>query len=280
MVKLAGNAVLSSDADYISGAREATNFRFAAACDCLPRSRTIAKKTVNQQKIWDHFQAKERDVFSASESRLRFIVARLVPGEAVLNVGIGGGLLEPMARAKGVIIHALDPSASAVGLLRERLGTTSGSRVQVGSAAAMPFDSGTFSCVVMSEVLEHLGDPDLAASLAEVRRVLKPGGRLLVTVPFEENLVDNIAFCPHCEHRFHRWGHVRSFDSASLRKLLVEAGYEIRCLSPRAFPDWQRRGLIGLIKSSIRYLLGRAGAAIARPSLYVEAISSKPLLVA
>lgn len=50
------------------------------------------------------------------------------------------------------------------------------------SADAIPVDEEVFDAVVMSEVLEHLIEPE--AALAEARRVLKPGGRLLATMPF------------------------------------------------------------------------------------------------
>jgi SAM-dependent methyltransferase len=50
----------------------------------------------------------------------------------------------------------------------------------------------------MSEVLEHLDDAALAAALGEVRRLLVPGGRLLLTVPHDEHLPDGEVICPCC----------------------------------------------------------------------------------
>jgi len=52
----------------------------------------------------------------------------------------------------------------------------------VGDALALPFEAGHFDCIFASEVLEHLSDPFLFAR--EVTRVLKPGGSVILTVPF------------------------------------------------------------------------------------------------
>ena len=52
----------------------------------------------------------------------------------------------------------------------------------VGNALALPYDAGRFDCLLASEVLEHVSDPVLFAR--EVNRVLKPGGTVILTVPF------------------------------------------------------------------------------------------------
>jgi len=229
---------------------------------------------MTNQRIWDHFQTAGIDSFRNSAPRMRFLVARLQAGERVLNVGVGAGILEALSLAKGVRIHALDPSADAIAGLRERLDL--GERAVVAGAEAMPFPSGSFDAVVMSEVLEHLDDATLPRALAEVRRVLGAGGRLLVTVPNAENLADGEVLCPCCGERFHRWGHVRCFERASLRETLGAQGFRVARVSLEAFPDWRRRGPANLLKSTARYLLAKCGASIAQACLYAEATVAPP----
>jgi hypothetical protein len=87
----------------------------------------------------------------------------------------------------------------------------------------------------MSEVLEHLATDVLDATLGEVKRVLKPDGRFIGTVPANESLSDNQAICPRCGEVFHRWGHVQTFLPLRLRELLQSHGFEVRLMQVRCF---------------------------------------------
>lgn len=224
---------------------------------------------MNQARIWDHFQSEGVDSFRNSAPRKRYLVERLRPGQRVLNIGIGGGFFELMALRRQIDVHSLDPSERAVAKVRDELAL--GGKAAVGCASAAPFPSSHFDAVVMSEVLEHLDDRVLAGALAEVRRLLKPGGRLLVTVPFNENLADGVVLCPCCGERFHRWGHVRSFDRASLRETLGASGLQVTRMTLEAFPDWRRKGLANQLKSVSRHVMGKLGMAIAQPCIFAEA---------
>jgi len=53
------------------------------------------------------------------------------------------------------------------------------------------------------------------------------GGALIITVPDNENLEDNMVFCPNCKSWFHKVGHVRSFDKESLKQLIEESGFSV-----------------------------------------------------
>jgi SAM-dependent methyltransferase len=97
----------------------------------------------------------------------------------VLELGIGGGLnLGFYDPAKVVKVTGVDPSAE----LRARAATAprpEGLQVEVmeGTAEALPFDAGAFDTVVCTFTLCSVQTP--SAALAEARRVLRPGGRLL-----------------------------------------------------------------------------------------------------
>jgi SAM-dependent methyltransferase len=91
----------------------------------------------------------------------------------------------------------LDINPRNVALLRQRLPLMS---VVEGDVEAMPFADRTFGTVVCTEVLEHVPDPSLA--LAEIKRVLRPGGTVIGSVP-ARSLVWKLRFlsstCPHDE---------------------------------------------------------------------------------
>ena len=208
----------------------------------------------DQDRIWDYFQNEGVESFARSQGRLEFLARRLRPGTRALNVGVGDGALERMAAKKGVDIHSLDPSNRTIESLRKQLGL--GEKAQVGYCQAMPFPDEYFDVVVMSEVLEHLDEDVFVATLAEVKRVLRPGGRFIGTVPAREKLEDSIVVCPHCGNLFHRWGHKRSFSvdtlAAGLKQcFLVDSIYEI------FFIDWESVGwwrkLQGLVKKFLSW---------------------------
>jgi SAM-dependent methyltransferase len=117
--------------------------------------------------------------------RIGEAIARLVgagPSTRFLEVGVGTGRITlPLARA-GYRCHGVDLSAAMLDALRQKLAVTpSAGRVWVGQADAMalPFRSGTFDVVLLVHLL-HLVD-DAQRALGEIRRVLSPGGRVLIS---------------------------------------------------------------------------------------------------
>lgn len=120
------------------------------------------------------------DLDPAYRRRVRWLLARLPEDGRVLDAGCGlGSVVHVIERAR--------PDLAVVGLDRstDRLADArrAGVAAPLGAAdvARLPHPDGTFDAVVCSEVLEHVDDP--AAVAEELRRVLRPGGRLLVTVP-------------------------------------------------------------------------------------------------
>jgi ubiquinone/menaquinone biosynthesis C-methylase UbiE len=102
-----------------------------------------------------------------------------VAGRRILDAGCGSGPLFAALRDKGAVMTGIDKSAGMLQLARRRLGDDADLQVaELGSR--LPFPDGTFDDVMASLVLHYL--EDWGPALAELRRVLKPGGRLIVSV--------------------------------------------------------------------------------------------------
>lgn len=109
--------------------------------------------------------------------------ADLRPGLRILDVGCGTGsvLLAAARRVPGVEITGLDPDPRVLDRARRKLaraGVTA--RLDQGYAQELPYPDGVFDRVLSTLMLHHLGSGAKTAMLAEVRRVLAPGGVLLL----------------------------------------------------------------------------------------------------
>jgi SAM-dependent methyltransferase len=109
----------------------------------------------------------------------RMIAAFGLPADArILDIGTSTGTNLRMLRDLGFSRYeGLDMSDEAVRWCAEK----GYGRVTRGDASALPFPDASFELVLATDIIEHVDDDGLA--LREVRRVLKPGGRVLVTVP-------------------------------------------------------------------------------------------------
>ncbi|MDG4649659.1 bifunctional 2-polyprenyl-6-hydroxyphenol methylase/3-demethylubiquinol 3-O-methyltransferase UbiG [Roseibacterium sp. SDUM158017] len=99
-------------------------------------------------------------------------------GKAVLDLGCAGGFMAEAMADKGARVTGIDPAAKAVEAARAHA-TAAGRDIayDVGVGEALPYGDGAFDIVVCVDVLEHVSDR--ARVLAEVARVLKPGGLFL-----------------------------------------------------------------------------------------------------
>lgn len=155
----------------------------------------------------------------------------LRPGDRLLDLGAGFGRHAFEAARRGAVVTALDYShdelvsvrntfaamAAAGEIPAERFGG-----VLRGDATRLPFPTGSFRHVIVSEVLEHIQD-DVTA-LAEITRVLAPGGTLAATVPtwFPEKVNWMLSDDYHAPAAV--GGHVRIYTATELKAKLRAAG--------------------------------------------------------
>lgn len=151
------------------------------------------------------------------------------PGR-LLDVGCGSGLLLQRLRIAGWEVEGLDSDEKAVGRAWREYGVT----VRCADLRAMCYPDASFDAVTMNHVIEHVHDP--VGALAECWRILRSGGRLVVTTP-------NIASWGH--ERFGRnWRglepprHLQVFSVKTLAEAARHAGFpriEVRSTCARAY---------------------------------------------
>jgi SAM-dependent methyltransferase len=139
-----------------------------------------------------------------------------LPGPEVLDAGAGQGTMAARLERLGYQVTGTDVSEAAVEALRARLSGP----VAEASINHLPFDDESFDGAVVGEVLEHIEDD--RGALAELARVLRPGGVLAVSVPANPAL-----YGPSDE-----WaGHVRRYTRPALIEACAGAGLTVhRCL--------------------------------------------------
>lgn len=162
-----------------------------------------------------------------------------VDGRHVLDAGCGAGSLMAALHAKGATVTGFDASPAMIELARQRL--SEDATLQVADLSQpLPFTDGAFDDVVASLVLHYL--QDWTAPLAELKRVLKPGGRLILSVDHPAVYmtfnpgVDYFALTEHPEKFTFADGKsaVLTFWHRPLQAMttaFTEAGYRIAVLS-------------------------------------------------
>lgn len=148
----------------------------------------------------------------------------MVPREAasVLDLGCGDGYLSVLLARRGHEVTAVDLARARLDKFADKAHELGIVRLQA-SATGTGLEDASFDALVSSEVLEHLPEPE--AMLVEARRLLRPGGTLVMCVPNDETIRQ--VTCPHCERPFSPDGHLHSFTKETLAGLVAGAGFEV-----------------------------------------------------
>jgi len=175
------------------------------------------------ERLWSELPDAPPERF---EQRRACLIESLEPGSRVIDVGCGAGwFCEALDRA-GFKVVGVDVAGEAIRRARERCPSVEFALVAEHPPHELPYADGSFDAAWLGETLEHV--QDVISLLAEIHRVLKPGGRLIVTTPDHGRLLrlwlalSTRAFEQHFEPRS---DHVRFFTRRTLSTLLETCGY-------------------------------------------------------
>lgn len=213
-------------------AREEIRASAAAAQDRLRLRAVLAERRARSREFfttsagqWDHVR---RELFGQS-SEISALLGLIDPAWVVGDLGCGTGRTSAALAPFVQQVIAVDHSEAMLEEAQRRL-AGSGVELRQGELEELPISDGELDAALLLLVLHHVADP--ASALAEVRRALRPGGRLLI-VDME----------PHDRHEYHsEMGHLwLGFEEGQLDGWLEGAGFSAahRVTLP---PDPQARG--------------------------------------
>ena len=155
--------------------------------------------------------------------RIKIMQSNLRPEDRVLEIGCKEGRLTHNLSAREIIGVDLDEVAVKEARKNE---TRPNVKFLVGSAYELKFEDQSFDKVIMGDIIEHLYDGSKA--LSEANRVLKKGGKLIISCPYHGFLKNiAIALYNYDEHHDVEGEHIRFFSVKSLTRLLNKNGFTI-----------------------------------------------------
>jgi demethylmenaquinone methyltransferase/2-methoxy-6-polyprenyl-1,4-benzoquinol methylase/phosphoethanolamine N-methyltransferase len=149
--------------------------------------------------------------------------ALIKPGDSVLDVGCGTGevTLRAKTRAKDGKVYGIDPSPEMIAVARKKAGRKGlDIDFRVGVIESLPFPDASIDVVTSSLMMHHLPEDVKVRGLAEIYRVIKPGGRLLIA----DFMRPTGSFLNHLFIAFTRHQGLQK-GIEDLQKLLKEAGF-------------------------------------------------------
>lgn len=195
----------------------------------VPRTKEEAKQAYDRiSRCYDYTTG----AFGRKYAKMALEHLSIVEGEILLEVGFGTGhCLKRIAECVGQTgkVYGIDISSGMIEITKKRLekaGLVNRVELFRGDAAFLPFDDNTFDAVFMSFVLEVFDTPEIPRALEQVKKVLKPGGRLGVASMSKEN-GESILL------RLYEWIHNKWPKYVGSRPIyaeqaLIDTGYQIK----------------------------------------------------
>jgi len=190
--------------------------------DFYPKRNIFAPRKINLKDRYEDFGKKIFRPNSFQNIRRRNLTVDLVEGESLLEIGAAEGWMTEEIIKKVDKVFSCDIALSYLKRSKEKGIKAQFMRVD---AHYLPFESNSFDCVVLTEVLEHVYSPYRV--LEEMHRVLAPDGILILSVP------NNLTFSNIFQHLFNRKSgkqdaHLSFYDRHSVERLLSFVGFSVK----------------------------------------------------
>jgi len=159
---------------------------------------------------WDNLRG---GFFSEAVRERAFDAAGTVAGKLAADIGAGSGFVTEGLLKRGIRVIAVDRSAPMLEEMKRKFGEGSAVEYRIGEAESLPLEDGSVDYVFANMYLHHVESPP--AAIREMARILKPGGRLVIT-DLDRHDFDFLR-AEHCD----RW---MGFDRPDVARWFAEAG--------------------------------------------------------
>lgn len=170
-------------------------------------------------EAFDYFEDHADGASQHENRRLHEAIIQQVPANVtnILDVGCGNAWVAAHFCPKSTNVISMDISIANPTKALEKYPFQNHAAV-VADVYALPFLQNAFDCIITAEVMEHAPDPKLF--IANLLRVLKPNGTLIITTPFNELIPHSL--CVHCNRLTPHNAHLHSFNQQNVTRLLQD----------------------------------------------------------
>jgi SAM-dependent methyltransferase len=154
-----------------------------------------------------------------------YTMIRMIRGRglSILDIGAGDGDIAFTLARQGHTVSVLDISKFRLEKYKDQARDLGITQLHGNVQERIPVGDKTQDAVLCGEVIEHVPEND--GAMQEIRRVLKAGGQLIVSVPYRESL--KMMVCPHCGREFELNGHLHTYDESVLSNLFQSHGFTV-----------------------------------------------------
>jgi len=168
-------------------------------------------------EYFNYFKPFEDGATIHENSRLHQMILNRVPKKAalILDVGCGNGWVANYFANRDQRVISMDISTKNPIQVHQKNNHNRHAGL-VGDVFNLPIKSKSVDCIIAAEIMEHVPDPK--QFIASLFRILKPGGRLIITTPYDEQIEHYL--CVHCNHPTPRHAHLHSFNEQNIGQFL------------------------------------------------------------
>lgn len=175
---------------------------------------------------WDDMR---QSFFSEAVREKAYAVAGVQPGKIAADLGAGTGFITEGLLPQGVKVIAVDQSAVMLAQMQQKFGAQANVEYRQGSAESLPIDDNALDYAFANMTLHHVDDP--AKAIVEMSRILKPGGKLVIT-DLDEHQFDFLVTEQHDRWMGFKRPEVKSwFEAAGLKQVTTDCVGQNCCAS-------------------------------------------------
>ncbi len=173
-------------------------------------------------EVFDYFQEFSSRVDQSERIRLNEMIISRIPQDAssILDVGcVNGWLAKAMVNDSTTVISMDISSRNPTEALKQNPHPRH--EALIADVYHLPLQESSMDCIIASEIMEHVPDP--ALFVEKLLHVLKPGGKLIITTPYDEKIQYHL--CVHCNRPTPAHAHLHSFTENNITTLIPDSAH-------------------------------------------------------